>query len=155
MTAVSIGRYFRVNPNRIKEAIENYISSNNRSQLVKKGTNTFILDAYNANPTSMKNALANFERITANKKIAILGDMLELGKYSDDEHAKIAKQAIDLKFDQVILIGNEFSKVKMDNIQHFKNVNELKEWFAQKDLQDAHFLIKGSRGIRLEQLLHE
>lgn len=153
MTAISIGRYFRVSPKRIKEAIENYISSNNRSQLVEKGTNTFILDAYNANPTSMKNALANFGRVAANKKIAILGDMLELGEFSDDEHTKIAQQAIDLNLDQVILVGNEFRKVKMDGIQYFDNVNDLREWVAKKDFQETHFLIKGSRGIKLEQLL--
>ena len=153
MTAISIGRYFRVSPKRIKEAIENYISSNNRSQLVKKRTNTFILDAYNANPTSMKNALANFGRVAANKKIAILGDMLELGKYSDDEHIKTAQQAIDLNLDQVILVGNEFAKVKMNGIQYFDNVNDLKEWVAKIDFQETYFLIKGSRGIKLEQLL--
>ena len=142
MTAVSIGRYFRVSSKRIKEAIENYIPLNNRSQLVEKGTNTFILDAYNANPTSMENALVNFGRVVSNKKVAILGDMLELGEYSDEEHIKIAQQAIDLNFDQVILIGNEFSKVKLDGIQYFDNVNDLKEWVGKKYFQETHFLIK-------------
>ena len=153
MTAVSIGRYFRVRPQRIKEAIENYIPSNNRSQLVEKATNTFILDAYNANPTSMKNALANFGQVDANNKIAILGDMLELGKFSDEEHLKIAQQAIDLKLDQVILVGKEFSKVKIEGVQYFENVNDLKDSFTKKDFQETHFLIKGSRGIKLEELL--
>jgi UDP-N-acetylmuramoyl-tripeptide--D-alanyl-D-alanine ligase len=153
MTAISIGRYFRVLPKRIKEAIENYIPSNNRSQLVKKGTNTIILDAYNANPTSIKNALIHFGRVVSNNKIVILGDMLELGEFSDDEHIKIAQQAIDLNLDHVILVGNEFSKVKIEGVQHFRNVNDLKEWFVKKDFQETHFLIKGSRGIRLEKLL--
>lgn len=153
MTAISIGRYFRVRPKRIKEAIENYISSNNRSQLVDKGTNTFILDAYNANPTSMKNAIAAFGQINANKKIAILGDMLELGEFSKDEHEKIIQQAIDLNLEQIILVGNEFGKVQINGVQHFENVNDLKEWFSKQDFQETHFLLKGSRGIRLEQLL--
>jgi UDP-N-acetylmuramoyl-tripeptide--D-alanyl-D-alanine ligase len=153
MTAVSIGRYFRVRSKRIKEAIENYIPSNNRSQLVNKSTNTFILDAYNANPTSMENALVSFGQVAANKKVAILGDMLELGKFSDEEHLKIAQQAIELKLDQVILVGEEFSKVKIVGVQHFENVNDLKEHFDKKDFQETHFLIKGSRGIKLEELL--
>jgi UDP-N-acetylmuramoyl-tripeptide--D-alanyl-D-alanine ligase len=153
MTAISIGRYFRVRPERIKEAIENYISSNNRSQLVEKGKNTFILDAYNANPTSMKNALTNFGRVDSNKKVVILGDMLELGEYSDEEHTKIVQQAKDLDIDQVILVGNEFAKIKMDGILYFKSVDDLKEWFAKKDFQGTHFLLKGSRGIKLEELL--
>jgi UDP-N-acetylmuramoyl-tripeptide--D-alanyl-D-alanine ligase len=153
MTAVSIGRYFRVRPERIKEAIENYIPSNNRSQLVNKSTNTFILDAYNANPTSMENALVNFGQVAANKKVAILGDMLELGKFSDEEHLKIAQQAIELKLDQVILVGEEFSKVKIAGVRHFENVNDLKEYFSKKYFQETHFLIKGSRGIKLEELL--
>ena len=153
MTAVSIGRYFRVRPKRIKEAIENYIPSNNRSQLVKKATNTFILDAYNANPTSMKNALVNFGQVDANRKVAILGDMLELGKFSDEEHLKIAQQAIELKLDQVILVGEEFLKVKIEGVQHFADVNDLKKNIAKKDFQETHFLIKGSRGIKLEEYL--
>ncbi|MFK8006438.1 MAG: UDP-N-acetylmuramoyl-tripeptide--D-alanyl-D-alanine ligase [Saprospiraceae bacterium] len=153
MTAISIGRYFRVRPKRIQEAVENYTPSNNRSQLVKKTTNTFILDAYNANPTSMKNALVNFGQVDANKKIAILGDMLELGKFSDEEHLKIAQQAIELKLDQVILVGKEFSKIKIEGVQHFENVNDLKEHFVIKDFQETYFLIKGSRGIKLEEFL--
>ena len=153
MTAISIGRYFRVKPERIKEAIENYISSNNRSQLIEKGKNIFILDAYNANPTSMKNALINFQRLDSNKKIAILGDMLELGKFSEVEHVRVAQQAIDLNLDQVILVGDEFAKVKKDGILYFKNVNDLKEWFTKKDFHETHFLLKGSRGIKLEELL--
>ena len=153
MTAISIGRYFRVLPNRIKLAIEDYVPSNNRSQLVKKATNTFILDAYNANPTSMKNALVNLGQLEAISKIAILGDMLELGEFSDEEHLKIAQQATELKLDHVILVGKEFLKVKIDGVQHFENVNDLKEIFLKKEYQETHFLIKGSRGIRLEELL--
>lgn len=153
MTAVSIGRYFRVRAKRIKEAIENYIPSNNRSQVVKKATNTFILDAYNANPTSMKNALINFGKVESNTKVAILGDMLELGKFSDEEHLKVAQHAIELKLDQVILVGKEFLKVKIAGVQHFEDVNDLRENFIKKDFQETHFLIKGSRGIKLEKLL--
>ena len=153
MTAISIGRYFRVPSQKIKEAIESYIPTNNRSQIVKKDSNTFILDAYNANPASMSNALDNFGKINAKKKIAILGDMLELGKYSYDEHKQIVAQAKALNLEQVILVGKEFLAIKDTQVLHFENVQLLKEWFDEKDFQDSYFLIKGSRGIKLEQLL--
>ena len=153
MTAISVGRYFRVPSPKIKEAIENYIPTNNRSQIVEKGSNTFILDAYNANPASMKNALENFGKMKAKKKIAILGDMLELGKYSYDEHKTIIEQALSLHLDQVLLVGKAFLAIKNTQVRHFENVDFLKKWLAKEDFVDTHFLIKGSRGIQLERLL--
>ena len=101
----------------------------------------------------MKNALANFGQLNANKKIVILGDMLELGEFSDEEHLDITQQAIDLSFDQVILVGREFAKVKMNGVHYFENVNDLKVWFSNRDFRETYFLIKGSRGIKLELLL--
>lgn len=153
MTAITIGRYFRVPQQKIKEAIENYIPSNNRSQIVEKESNTYILDAYNANPTSMKNALENFNKINANKKVAILGDMLELGSYSIKEHQNILELSQSFDLDEIILVGKEFSILKNKEVYHFDNVQHLKKWFVQQDFQNTHFLIKGSRGIQLEKLL--
>jgi len=153
MTAISIGRYFRVPPQKIKEAIENYIPSNNRSQLVKRATNTFILDAYNANPTSLKNALENFDKIKSDQKIVILGDMLELGKYSSNEHEKIVEQCKTMQLDDIILVGQEFSKIKDKAIRKFKTVQALKLWFDKQEFNENYFLIKGSRGIKLEKIL--
>ncbi len=153
MTAICIGRYFRVPPQKIKKAIENYIPSNNRSQLIKRESNTFILDAYNANPTSMKNALENFGKIKHSKKVAILGDMLELGEFSIEEHRKIVEQSIRMKLDEILLVGKEFAEIQDKEVQHFENVQLLKAWFDKKNFQETYFLIKGSRGIRLEKLL--
>ncbi len=155
MTAISVGRYFRVPDKKIKEAIEKYISINNRSQLVHKGTNTFILDAYNANPSSMKHAIENFVKIKAEKKVMILGDMLELGSYSFKEHQAVIEQANSFQFNEIILVGKEFAAIEKEGIKYFDNVNVLKDWFIKKAFENTHFLIKGSRGIRLEQLLKE
>ena len=153
MTAISVGRYFRVPNKKIKQAIEDYVSSNNRSQLVKKGSNTFILDAYNANPTSMKNALENFGKIKAKKKIAVLGDMLELGEYSRKEHQHIVEQAESLELDEIILVGEKFEKATNNRTLHFENVEMLREWFKEQEFEATYFLIKGSRAIRLEKLI--
>lgn len=155
MTAISIGRYFRVPIQGVIDAIENYIPSNNRSQLVKKNRNTFILDAYNANPTSMANALKNFEKLQAVSKMVILGDMLELGKYSQNEHQNILNQAKEMQLENIILVGEEFRKLEItsNKVRIFESVVTLKEWFDQQKIEDSHILIKGSRGIKLERLL--
>lgn len=155
MTAISIGRYFRVPDMKIKEAIESYVSTNNRSQLVHEGTNTFILDAYNANPSSMKNAIENFTKINAEKKVVILGDMLELGSYSVKEHKDVVEQASSFQFDEIILVGKEFAAIEKQGVIYFDDVHLLKDWFVSKEFENTHFLIKGSRGIQLEQLLKD
>ncbi|MEM8528906.1 MAG: UDP-N-acetylmuramoyl-tripeptide--D-alanyl-D-alanine ligase [Bacteroidota bacterium] len=154
MTAIVIGQYFKVSPLKIKAAIENYIPSNNRSQVVQQGSNTFILDAYNANPTSMQNALEYFKTYPAKKKIAILGDMLELGEESSREHQTIINQAEKSDLQQVILVGECFGQCNFNGL-YFKSINELKTWYDQQKFEQTAFLIKGSRGIRLEQLLKE
>jgi UDP-N-acetylmuramoyl-tripeptide--D-alanyl-D-alanine ligase len=154
MTAITIGRYFKVPAEKIKSAIENYTPTNNRSQVVKVNSNTFILDAYNANPTSMSHALNNFSKMKADAKIVILGDMLELGEYSFSDHSKILNQAEALDFDQIIIVGSEFGKIpKNEGIIHFKNTSILKKWFDEQNYKKTHFLIKGSRSIGLEKIL--
>ncbi|MEO1262464.1 MAG: UDP-N-acetylmuramoyl-tripeptide--D-alanyl-D-alanine ligase [Bacteroidota bacterium] len=123
MTAVALGIYFKVPDHKIKKAVENYVPTNNRSQVIKKGSNTFILDAYNANPTSMKNALHSFEKMDAKNKIAILGAMKEMGKYSEKEHQQLIKLAQSCGLKKIILVGNEYLPTTQ---LIFKNIEELK-----------------------------
>ncbi len=159
ITAMALGLYFGIKPEKIKEAIENYRPTNNRSQLIKKGKNTFYLDAYNANPSSMQLAVKNFGELTAKRKGVILGDMLELGKYSKKEHAAILNLLLKLQDKEklsgpIILVGPAFKKVKdPEKTLWFPNVQELKTWYSKQKFKHTHFLIKGSRGIRLEELL--
>lgn len=152
MTAVAVGKYFKVPSQLIQKAIENYQPTNNRSQIVKKDSNTYILDAYNANPTSMRAALDNFEQMQAPHKIAILGDMLELGKYSLSEHQIMLDYAHSKTLNQVISVGSEFEQVPTNHL-HFATANELKVWLDNQNFKNHLFLIKGSRGIRLESIL--
>ncbi len=155
MTGISLGRYFKVPEEKIKSAIEGYVPTNNRSQLLKIDSNTFLMDAYNANPDSMQLALGNFAKAKEPKKVVILGDMLELGEYSDTEHDNILKFADTLPIEQILTVGAEFGVVnyKSDRIKHFKDVDALKEWFTEQSFSNTYFLLKGSRGIRLEKLL--
>ncbi|HFA51056.1 MAG TPA: UDP-N-acetylmuramoyl-tripeptide--D-alanyl-D-alanine ligase [Bacteroidetes bacterium] len=154
MTAAVLGTYFKVPGQKVKAAIEKYVPANNRSQLLYIGTNTFILDAYNANPTSMGNALSHFSKIAGNKKIAILGAMRELGKYSEGEHRKVLRQALQYGFEKIITVCEEFEVGINDRkIIHFKNAQQLKKWFKKQNFNNAHFLIKGSRSVGLEILM--
>lgn len=153
-TAIAVGRYFKVPAEKIAVAIEAYIPSNNRSQLQKIGANTFLMDAYNANPTSMRHALENFADMTVSEKIAIIGAMRELGDESENEHFAIAELAKRLAFGTVILVGKEFeSSAEKFGFQYFDSVENLKEWFDNQAFTNVHFLIKGSRGVQLEKLV--
>ena len=154
MTAVSVGRYFKVPIGVMRKAIENYVPSNNRSQIVERDSNTYLLDAYNANPTSMRQALHNFSKMEANLRVAIIGSMLELGDYEESEHLEIAKYASSLSFQQVVLVGKEFeaAATKID-LPHFENTEQLKTWLNLKAFENTHILLKGSRGIGLEKVL--
>ncbi|MEM9992313.1 MAG: Mur ligase family protein, partial [Bacteroidota bacterium] len=151
-TALAVGRYFKVPSAKMKVAIEEYIPNNNRSQIMKRGSNTFLLDAYNANPTSVKNALEYFAIMQAEKRVAILGDMLELGDYTTVEHQRIITTAVSLGLDDLILVGRNFEAVKR-KYKHFADVQQLKTWFDEHTFTNTHFLVKGSRSIQLEQLL--
>lgn len=151
MSAIVIGRYFRVPAIEIKKSIETYIPSNNRSQIIEKGTNIYLLDAYNANPMSMRAALKNFNKIKIKKsKIAILGSMKELGKYSKAEHQKLLDLANTYHFDQIVLVGEEFEGLNHDKL-HFNNVKALKIWLLDSKFEHSYFLIKGSRSNQLEE----
>lgn len=156
MTAIVLGRYFKVPSQKIKTAIESYQPLNNRSQIKQLKSNTFILDAYNANPSSMEQAISNFKEMNTARKIAILGDMLELGEASAEEHQHIAQLTLAQDFEQVIFVGNEFQKVISDEAAlHFPNVVALREWFEQQVFEHTTFLLKASRGIQLEKMLAE
>lgn len=154
MAAIAIAKELDVADQLIQKAIASYTPSNNRSQLMRAGSNTFILDAYNANPSSMAEALDSLYQVEAAHKVAILGDMLELGAASYEEHLLIALKLKQLNLDQIILVGPEFGKVreKLD-CMHFDNIAEAQEWFAQQQYKDTLFLLKGSRGIAVEKIL--
>ena len=154
MTAIVLGRYFKVPSAKVKAAIEAYQPLSNRSQIKKIDDNTFILDAYNANPSSMEQAIASFAEMTATSKVAILGHMLELGDASAEEHERIAHLALAQGFDQVVFVGEEFRAVaELPGATYFENTAALREWFAAQRFQNTYFLLKGSRGIQLEKLL--
>ncbi|MEL6989880.1 MAG: cyanophycin synthetase, partial [Bacteroidota bacterium] len=123
------------------------------SQIIERETNTFILDAYNANPSSMERALISYSKFDLEKKYVILGDMLELGTYSRKEHQRIFELSIQLGFEKVITVGPLFYEVNQSEIA-FENVSNLKKWFYDQHFQNASFLLKGSRGIQLEHLLN-
>ncbi len=152
MAATTIGRYFKVSNEGIAQAILDYIPTNNRSQIINFQKNIIYLDAYNANPSSMSAALLNFSLLETERKIVILGDMLELGKYSRIEHEKIYELAKSLNFEKIILVGQEFEEIDTPN--HFENVEQLKKWWLHEKLTDYHVLLKGSRGIKLEKMLN-
>ncbi|WP_027392665.1 UDP-N-acetylmuramoyl-tripeptide--D-alanyl-D-alanine ligase [Aquimarina latercula] len=152
--AIAIGFYFKINPEKIKTAIESYIPSNNRSQIINKEELTIILDAYNANPSSMSVAIDNFHNLDYNNKTVFLGDMFELGDSAAAEHEKIAEKATKTSFDTIYLIGNNFfeTSIKDVRIRKYRSFETLKENESFSDIKDA-ILIKGSRGMQLERIL--
>lgn len=156
MTAIALGIYFKVPPEKIKQAIEAYKPSNNRSQLVQIGSNTVFLDAYNANPSSMKPALETLHRLKSPLKVAILGDMLELGDDSAKEHTAMLRFAAKLGFDRLVLVGSEFGRTPFEKYKarHFPDALAAKSWFEAQQFDNATILLKGSRGIRLEKILN-
>ena len=150
--AITIGAYFEVTPAKIKKAIESYTSTNNRSQVIKTASNTIILDAYNANPTSMKAALESFALLKEPNKTVILGDMFELGENTAKEHQAIADVTRELPIDTIYLVGEHFSKTHTES-QQFNNFEELQNHLIKTDLKEHAILIKGSRGMQLERAL--
>ena len=151
--AVTIGKHFGISLKNIKSAIENYVPKNNRSEILKKGSNTIILDAYNANPSSMEVALKSFSKAEGAQKIVILGDMFELGEDSAKEHQAIADLTIALGFNQSYFIGEHFAQIKTSG-QQFSTFEDFAEFMkANTTLSDASILIKGSRGMKLERTL--
>ena len=153
LAAVAIGDFFGVAAETIKQGLENYTPQNNRSQLTVTDRNKLVVDAYNANPTSMRAALLNFGEMDVEHKVVILGDMLELGDQSDEEHQNIVRLIGQFAFEKVILVGPQFKKTQ-HNFESYENIADLKNNTALlHGLKNCYVLIKGSRGIQLEQLL--
>ena len=152
LCAVTIGKYFNVPDDKIKSAIENYVPSNSRSQLIEIGSNKIILDAYNANPSSMKVAIENFANINTNNKILVLGGMMELGEESIHEHENLISLIQQNNFTNVILVGGNFKHTHQSFI-YFDKAGEAAAYMKQQHFRDAYLLIKGSRSMQMEKVL--
>lgn len=152
LAAVCIGKAFEVPDDKIKSALESYQPSNSRSQLIKKDSNEIILDAYNANPSSMKLAIENFAKMSGNKKILMLGSMAELGDESQHEHQQLIDLIKSYSWNQVVLVGSAFSEIH-ESFNYFSKVDEAKDWFKSQGFTEAQILIKGSRSMQMEKLL--
>ena len=153
--AILIGHIFGVQNDKIKYAIENYFPDNNRSQLLIKKTNEIILDAYNANPSSMKVALDNFLQLNQSNKTLIIGDMFELGEDSKIEHQAIVNMLFDAKNTKCLFVGKDFYGCKLikENFEFFENFELLSNYLKNNVLENNIILIKGSRGMALERVL--
>lgn len=153
--AITIGKYFGVSDVQIKEALESYFPDNNRSQILIKNSNEIILDAYNANPSSMKVALENFIQIEKSYKIVIIGDMFELGDESLKEHKAIVEQLKDTSDLDCYFVGNDFftNKIEKSNFKFFRTFEDFSEYLKNNVFEKKTILIKGSRGMALERTL--
>ena len=154
-TAIAVGKYFKLSFNEIRKGINSFLPSNNRSQIIFKGSNRIILDAYNANPTSMKASIFSFCEAKQKKSVVVLGDMLELGRYTEIAHQDIIQQILDSNIEEVLTIGDCFFQTESDDkrLKKFKTIFEAEEYILKKSYTDREFLIKGSRGTALEHLL--
>jgi UDP-N-acetylmuramoyl-tripeptide--D-alanyl-D-alanine ligase len=152
--ALCIGKYFKVESKKANQAISDYVPGNNRSQVLHKGDNMIILDAYNANPTSMKAALESFATLRQPNKVVILGDMNELGEDSVEEHHEMGRLIAQLKFDKVILCGQQMMAALDNNphAAHFESIDTLLAYIKSKDFSESAILIKGSRSMKLEKV---
>lgn len=153
--ALCVGKYFEVNADSALDAVASYNPDNNRSQVIDKGTNTILLDAYNANPSSMSASLRHFAGKKANYKVAILGDMFELGEDAPKEHEAIGKLTAELDLDEVHLCGKlmEFGKIGNPKAHYWSDKEALKSYLESHAINNAAIVIKGSRGMSLETLL--
>jgi len=157
LAAVCIGVYFELEANQINNGISGYQPQNNRSQIKQTKTNMLICDYYNANPSSMQVAIENIGKLSADKKVLILGDMFELGNESADEHSAIIQKALDTKIDERIFIGKEFEsqklKVESQNTKFYTTAEEAIDALKAHPIKNSTILIKGSRGMALERLV--
>lgn len=152
VAAVCAGNYFKVEDADIREALENYVPSMNRSQLVKTQKNTLLLDAYNANPSSMRVAIDNFKELRSEHKMLLLGDMFELGEYSTDEHQRLVEHLKSLNLQDAILVGEEFFRLGDTGFRSFRTTAECLDYLRGQDVRGRTILIKGSRGMKMETL---
>ena len=153
MAAICAGMFFEVPLSEIRTAISSYFPSNSRSQVMKTAKNSIILDAYNANPTSMQAAIENLRQVKAMHKMVILGDMLELGDESLPEHSALTKLIEESDFEQVILVGPDFTEVAHSIFTCFRTSDEARDWLKTQNISGFTILVKGSRGIKMEKVL--
>jgi UDP-N-acetylmuramoyl-tripeptide--D-alanyl-D-alanine ligase len=152
LVAVSVGQYFNVPDAAIKTAIENYFPSNSRSQLVQQGSNKIILDAYNANPSSMKLAVENLGQVPGDNKILLLGAMAELGEESIAEHQMLLQTINNYTWKAVVLVGGDFKMLTHPYI-YFDSATEAAAWLQEQHFENTTILVKGSRSMQMEQVL--
>jgi UDP-N-acetylmuramoyl-tripeptide--D-alanyl-D-alanine ligase len=152
LLAMAIGKYFKVPEEKIKSALENYTPSNSRSQLIEKDGNKIILDAYNANPSSMKAAIENFAKMDGAGKVLILGGMMELGPESIQEHQYLVNLINSYQWKNVALVGGDFNKIKHPYL-NFENSTQAKSWYKDQNFTKEIILIKGSRSTQMEKVL--
>ncbi|GAB2777893.1 UDP-N-acetylmuramoyl-tripeptide--D-alanyl-D-alanine ligase [Salinimicrobium soli] len=152
--AYAIGAFFEVPVAKIKTALENYVPANNRSQIINRNSNRIILDAYNANPTSMAAALENLDSMEGDHKVVILGDMFELGPSAEEEHQQIANKLEGLKLEKIYLVGENFFRTQTsEKIYKYRSFQDFSSNFHPEDISGSLMLIKGSRGMALERVL--
>ena len=152
--AIGVGQYFKVGENDIIEALEQYTPTNSRSQVIETQKNRILMDAYNANPTSMRAALINFANIRGEQHLLILGDMRELGSASEEEHRNILALMKELGFKEAFLVGQNFCTYNDNpNWETFAKVEDLCQYIESHPIEGKHILVKGSRGIQLEKVL--
>ncbi len=155
-TAVALGQYFKVPESSIAGALAAYVPQNNRSEWRELAGNRFFLDAYNANPTSMRHALEGFCKNSPAPRMALLGAMYELGPYSEQEHEQMAAWAAGLPLNEVVLVGQEFeAAARKHGLLHLRRVDELVDWFMERRPSGYHIFLKGSRGLGLEKLIEQ
>ncbi|MDA0885079.1 MAG: UDP-N-acetylmuramoyl-tripeptide--D-alanyl-D-alanine ligase [Bacteroidetes bacterium] len=153
-SSITIGKFLDLSNKEIQEGLNKFLNDSNRSEILIFDSNKIYLDAYNANPSSMLAAISNFEKINTINKVLILGDMFELGKYSDQEHQKIVDFVANKNYEKVFLVGDNFSKCNTDERYFFKflNSDDLAQSDSFKTLKNMNILVKGSRGVMLETL---
>lgn len=152
LAAVCIGKYFQVADAQIKKAIEGYEPSNSRSQLMRLGSNTIIMDAYNANPSSMQVAIENFSSMRSTNKVVMLGGMMELGEESVAEHSRIIDLLKKGEWKEVVLVGKDYRDVP-PGFHHFENSDQARVWFEKQGFENSIILLKGSRGMAMEKVI--
>ena len=154
LTAIAIGEYLQVDLQDIRDGIAEYQPDNNRSQLIQKGTNTILLDAYNANPSSMQVAISNFAKMPQIQKVLILGDMFEMGPTANQEHDELLQWCTQLGFTKIYTLGDHFAAISLNSgISTPSSMEELGEEIKTVDYQSTAFLIKGSRGMKMERVV--
>ena len=161
MAALCVGTQFGVSFNQAVAAIEAYVPANNRSQMTKTERNSLIIDAYNANPSSMDAALTNFSNVEAEHKVVMLGDMLELGEDSLAEHVNVVNKIVGMDLEEVYLVGKEFASAlsilpeASEKVLHFNTSDDLAVWVEEEGIFGSVVLIKGSRGIKMEKVIEK